>query len=104
MADFTLEHRFTMPKDEARQRLEALGEYLRNKHGLSATWSGDSAHIAGRYLVVSINGTMTVADGVVRFVGKDPGFLWRGKAKDYIEHKLRSYLDPARTLEQLPRR
>jgi len=104
MGDFNLEHRFPMPKDDARARLQALGEYLHNKHGLSVSWSGDSASVSGRYLVVSIEGTMTVAEGIVRFSGKDPGFLFRSKAKEYLEHKLRTYLDPAKTLEQLPRR
>jgi len=104
MADFNLEHRFTVPQDDARARLQALGEYLHNKHGLSVSWSGDAASVSGRYLVVSIEGQMTVGEGVVRFAGKDPGFLWRSKAKDYLEHKLRTYLDPARKLEQLPRR
>ena len=43
MGDFNLEHRFPMPKDDARARLQALGEYLHNKHGLSVSWSGDMA-------------------------------------------------------------
>lgn len=103
MAEFELEYRFTMSKDDARARLQALGDYLHNKHGLSVSWSGDTARVSGRYLVVAIEGTLTVADGVARFSGKDPGFLWRGKARDYLEYKLRSYLDPNRTLDQLPR-
>jgi hypothetical protein len=45
-----------------------------------------------------------VSEGVARFSGKDPGFLWRGKAKDYLEHKLKTYLDPGKPLDQLPRR
>ncbi|MBI5489754.1 MAG: polyhydroxyalkanoic acid system family protein [Deltaproteobacteria bacterium] len=104
MGDLTIEHRFTMPKDDARARLQALGEYLQNKHGLSVSWSGDTANVSGRYLVVSIEGRLTVSEGAARFAGKDPGFLWRGKAKDYLEHKLRTYLDPGKTLNELPRR
>ena len=104
MGDLTLEHRFSMPKDDARARLQALGEYLQNKHGLSVSWSGDTAAVSGRYLVVSIDGRLTVSEGVARFSGKDPGFLWRGKAKDYLEYKLKTYLDPAKSLDQLPRR
>ena len=54
--------------------------------------------------MVSIEGRLTVSEGVATFSGKDPGFLWRGKAKDYLAYKLKTYLDPAKTLEQLPRR
>lgn len=104
MAEFGLEYRFTMSKEDARARLQALGEYLHNKHGLSVSWSGDAAQVAGRYLVVAIEGSLSVGDGVAKFSGKDPGFLWRGKAKDYLEHKLRTYLDASRPLDQLPRR
>jgi hypothetical protein len=104
MSELTLEHRFSMSKDDARARLQALGEYLQNKHGLSVAWSGDAATVSGRYLVVEISGRLTVSEGVARFSGKDPGFLWRGKAKDYLEHKLKTYLDPGKPLDQLPRR
>lgn len=90
---------------DARARIGALGEYLTNKHGIGVTWSDDThARVAGRYLVVSIEGTVTVTPGTVVFEGKDPGLLWRGKAKDYLTAKLRKYLDPSVSLESLPRR
>ena len=40
----------------------------------------------------------------MRFEGKDPGMLWRGKAKDYLAAKLQKYLNPATRLEDLPTR
>ena len=39
----------------------------------------------------------------VRFKGEDPGFLWRKKATEYIEGKLKAYLDPKVTISDLPR-
>lgn len=92
-----------LPHDEARARLKALGDYLQNKHGIKVTWQGDQGHIKGRYMVVSIDGTVSVGESKVVFDGKDPGMLWRKKAKDYLEHKLGRYLDPATTPDQLPR-
>lgn len=92
-----------LPRDEARRRLEALGEYLHNKHGISVRWEGDAARIEGRYLVVSIEGTVRLEEGKVVFDGRDPGLLWRKKARDYLEHKLGRYLDPATSAESLPR-
>ena len=49
---------------------------------------------AGKYLVVKIDGELTLGDGHARFRGEDPGFLWRNRAKDYIQSKLAKYLDP----------
>lgn len=92
-----------LPLDEARRRLKALGEYLWKKHGIGVDWRGDEAEIKGRYLVVNIEGTVSLREGMVSFDGKDPGILWRSKAKDYLSHKLKTYLDPATPFEDLPR-
>lgn len=92
-----------LPRDEARARLKALGDYLHNKHGIAVTWDGDEGRIKGRYLVVAIDGTVSLCEGKVVFDGKDPGMLWRRKAQAYLEHKLGRYLDPATTPDQLPR-
>ena len=96
-------HRLT--QDDARERLKALGDYLQNHHGIAVSWSdADHAKVTGRYLVVAIEGTVSLENGLVVFEGKDPGFLWRAKAKDYLMGKLKKYLDPALSLADLPRR
>jgi len=92
-----------LPVDDAKARLQVLGSYLQNKHGISVVWDGDSAQINGRYLVVAIEGTVSVKPGLVSFDGKDPGMLWRNKAKEYLTHKLSKYLDPAVGLDVLPK-
>ena len=91
-----------LPPDEAKRRLQALGDYLWQKHKIGVDWQGDEAHIKGRYLVVNIEGTVAVRDGMVTFDGKDPGMLWRSKAKDYLSYKLKTYLDPKTPFEDLP--
>jgi hypothetical protein len=85
-------------------RLAALGEYFTNKHGIQVTWSGDSAFVRGKYMVVNIEGSFKLEGEKAVFDGKDPGFLWRGKAKDYLHNKLSVYLDPSKKLEDLARR
>ena len=92
-----------LPIGDARARLEVLGEYLHNRHGIKVTWNGDKARFAGKYLVVKIDGEMSVGPNAVRFKGEDPGFLWRKKATEYIEGKLKAYLDPKVTISDLPR-
>ena len=94
----------SFPPEEAKERLRALGDYLQNKHGIGVTWEGDSARIKGRYMVVAIDGKVAVGPNMVVFDGKDPGMLWRNKARDYLKHKLGKYLDPGTAPDQLPRR
>jgi hypothetical protein len=102
---FELSYAHNLESAEARARLRALGEYLTNKHGLSVVWtSEDQAKISGKYLIVTIEGTLLLEPSKARFSGKDPGMLWRGKAKDYLLHKLEKYLNPATALDALPRR
>lgn len=93
-----------LSREDAKARLEALGEYFQNKHGLSVTWQGDSASVRGKYLVVTIDGSLRFEGDKVVFEGQDPGMLWRGKAKDYLTEKLTKYLEPSRPLADLPRR
>ena len=98
-----IDFQYSLPDPDAKSRLEILGEYLANKHGIKVTWVDDSrARFSGKYLVVRIDGELTVKNGRAQFKGEDPGFLWRNRAKDYIQGKLAKYLDPAAQPAQLP--
>lgn len=99
--DFEYSH--DLGKDDARARLEALGEYLGNRHGIHVNWAGDTGSFNGRYLVVNIQGKLTVHDDRIHVSGKDPGMLWRKKATGYLQKKLATYLNPGTPLESLPR-
>jgi len=88
---------------DARSRLEVLGQYLVNRHGIRVTWLDPSrARFSGKYIVVKIDGELSLGNGHAQFKGEDPGFLWRNKAKDYIHGKLAKYLDPKIALAELP--
>jgi len=94
---------YELSDQDARDRLDILGKYLANKHGIAVTWLEPSkARFAGKYLVVRIEGEITLGNGHARFRGEDPGFLWRGRAKEYIHDKLATYLDPKTPSEKLP--
>ena len=94
---------YSLSDDDARSRLQLLGRYLTNRHGIQVTWLDDArAHFNGKYLVVKIDGELTLGSGHARFKGEDPGFLWRNRAKDYIEKKLAKYLDPGVQAASLP--
>ena len=94
---------YEVPRDEAKTRLEVLGLYLINRHGIQVTWAGETATFNGKYMIVKIQGEMTVDDGVVHVLGKDPGRMWRSKAVEYLKSKLATYLDPSTPVDQLSR-
>lgn len=95
---------FQVPAAEALERMRALGDYFHNRHGMTMRWESDTvAHLAGRYLVIAIEGTFRLGERAVHVDGKDPGFLVRAKATDYLERKIASYLDPATPVDQLER-
>jgi hypothetical protein len=94
---------YELSDQDARGRLDILGKYLANKHGITVTWlDPDKARFAGKYLVVRIEGELTLGNGRAKFRGEDPGFLWRGRAKEYIHDKLATYLDPKNPTDKLP--
>jgi hypothetical protein len=101
--ELTVPH--SLELSDARARLHALADYLSNKYGLTVAWTGeDEANVSGSYMVVTISGNLRLAPANVTFSGKDPGMLWRGKAKDYLVRKLQKYLDPGVAPGDLPRR
>ena len=98
-----IDFQYALSDEEARARLELLGKYLVNRHGIKVTWlDPNRAKFSGKYLVVKIDGELTVGNGQAQFRGEDPGFLWRNRAKDYIQSKLAKYLDPKLMAADLP--
>jgi hypothetical protein len=98
-----IDYPYVLSDQDARIRLDILSTYLANKHGIQVTWvDAAKARFSGKYLVVKIDGELTLGNGRARFKGVDPGMLWRGRAKDYIQGKLAKYLDPKNAVEQLP--
>ncbi|HNS99894.1 MAG TPA: polyhydroxyalkanoic acid system family protein [Polyangiaceae bacterium] len=101
---FRIDHAHSLPLEQAVERIRALGDYLNNKHGIGVTWTGPhTAHVKGNFMVVKIDATVSVETSKVVFDGKDPGMLWRGKAREYLERKMRKYLDPSCPVSELPR-
>ncbi len=98
-----IDFKYAVSDQDAKSRLEILGQYLANKHGIKVLWVDENrARFTGKYLVVRIEGELSLHDGRAIFKGEDPGFLWRNRAKDYIESKLASYLDPNTEQSRLP--
>ena len=97
----TVSHR--LPAEDALARVHALGNYFQNRHGMIMRWESERVgHLAGRYMLITIDGRFSVDDRAVHLDGQDPGFLLRAKATDYLQRKLESYLDPTTPLADLP--
>lgn len=98
-----IDFQYVLSDQEARSRLELLGQYLVNKHGIKVTWGNENkARFSGKYLLVKIEGELSVGNSRAQFKGEDPGFLLRSRAKDYIHSKLAKYLDPKIPIAELP--
>jgi len=94
---------YSLSDDDAKARLEILGRYLTNKHGIKVTWTGpQTATFNGKYLVVKIEGELKIGNGKCSFKGHDPGWPWRKKAEDYVRGKIATYLDPKAVPSELP--
>ena len=65
---------YELSDQDARGRLDILSTYLANKHGIQVTWiDAAKARFSGKYLVVRIDGELTLGNGHARFRGEDPG-------------------------------
>lgn len=99
-----IDFQYVLSDQDAKDRLDVLGQYLHNKHGIKVTWVDEKrARFSGKYLLVKIEGELSLGNSKAQFRGEDPGFLLRARAKDYIQGKLAKYLDPKVTLAELPK-
>ena len=93
----------SIPKDEAKQRVDQLLKYWHGKYGMKTEWSGDSGKIAGKVMGITIEAGFTITDNAIQGEGTDPGMLLRGKAKSYLQEKFSSVLDPKKSLDDVQR-
>ena len=102
-SEMEIDFPYSLSDQDAKSRLDILGQYLQNRHGIQVSWLEPTrAKFTGKYLVVKIDGELKIGNGRAQFKGEDPGFLWRNRAKEYIQSKLAKYLDPSNQLAALP--
>lgn len=96
-----IDRSFTMPIDEAMDRLHALSDYWSQKYGIALTWDGPSGRIKGKVRGVSFDGRIQVEPGRLTADIKAGFLAERLGGKKYVEGKLDDYLNPAHTLAEL---
>lgn len=93
-------HSHTLADDEARQRVVALTDYWSIRYGMTGAWRGERYQIQGKTKGIRFDATFTIAPGRVEVLVKVP-FFARSIGREYVERKLRDYLDPAVSIEAL---
>lgn len=99
MLKFEVPHQLS--KDEALLRAKKLLEHWGTKYGIATKWAGDTAHLDGKVMGITLNGNMTITDNGVVGEATDPGMLLRGKARKYLEEKFAWALDPKHKVDDL---
>ncbi|MGQ0506977.1 MAG: polyhydroxyalkanoic acid system family protein, partial [Myxococcaceae bacterium] len=89
---FSIPHSLPIPK--ALRRVELLTSYWSEKYGVTARWSGQTAELQGHIFGMNLDAHLEVTDTKVGGDVSDPGFLMRGTARNYLQRKFSTYLDP----------
>lgn len=97
MATMKFDVSHSLPKDEAKQRVQKLVDYWGDKYGVKCTWEGEKARVNGKVMGITLDANFEVKEGCVIGEGTDPGMLLRGQAKKYIQGKIDAFLDPAKS-------
>lgn len=100
----TLDEPYSCEDDVALARMHALADYWLAKYQIVTTWSGAKATIRGKVLKVKFDGNIAVENGSVS-AQVEAGFLAEKLGgKKYVQRKVREYLDPSVSLEELQAR
>ncbi len=78
-----IDYPYSLSDQEAWSQLALLGGIPRRaRHGIKVTWvDATRARFSGKYLIVKIDGDLTLGNGHAQFKGEDRAFLWRNRAK-----------------------
>jgi len=91
----------SLPRDEAKKRLEQLLSQWGTKYGVVSNWNGDGASVSGKVMGIQLDASFQISDSGVKGEGTDPGLLLRHQAKQYIQRKFSAVLDPGRSSADL---
>ncbi len=91
----------SLMREDARARLQALGDYWGAHYNVHTEWQGFRARIWGRVLGIRFNGLVSIEKDHVH--GELLRGFWGARlgGRGYLLRKLRVYLDPHHSLEEL---
>ena len=81
-------------RDAARERVAQLLRYWDKRFGLKSEWHGFRVFLTGKVLGIAIRALFEIDDANVVAMAEDPGTVFSGPARRYVDAKLRKYLNP----------
>jgi len=81
-------------RDAARERVTYLLDYWNRRFGVKAFWRGFRVYLSGKVFGIQVKAAFDVGDHQVVAMSADPGRVFRSRASDYVEQKLKKYLSP----------
>ena len=100
----TLDEPYDCADDVALARMHALADYWLAKYKIETRWTGTKASIRGKVLKVKFDGNIAVENGSVSAEVKAGFLAEKLGGKKYVQRKVREYLDPGVSLEELQAR
>jgi hypothetical protein len=98
MGTMKFEVSHSLPRDEARKRVEHLLQHWGTKYGVKSDWAENGARLNGKVMGINLDATFVITDKAIQGEGTDPGILLRGQAKSYLQKKFGAVLDPTKSL------
>ena len=95
-----ISHPHAFPPKEAKQRIEALTTYWSERYAMKGSWSARGYRIRGKSKGIRFDALFQLAERRVDVQVEVP-FFARPIGRDYVQRKLRMYLDPAASLAEL---
>lgn len=80
-------------RTEAATRLSYLLAYWKKRFNIVSEWRGDRVFLSGSVYGIKIQALFTINDSSVVGFAHDPGWPWRGQVQDYVDRKLKKYLN-----------
>jgi hypothetical protein len=84
-------HAFARP--EAAARLSYLLAYWKKRFNVEAEWHGDRVFLTGSVYGIKIQAMFAINESSVVGFAHDPGWPWRGQVQNYVDRKLKKYLN-----------
>lgn len=86
-----VKHRFARP--EAVVRLRYLLAYWKKRFKIESQWSGERVFLSGTVMGIKIQAMFAISDSSIVGFAHDPGWPWRREVQNYVDRKLKKYLD-----------
>ena len=103
MGTMKFEVSHSLPKDEAKKRVEQLLHYWGSKYGVKADWAGDGAKLNGKVMGINLDASFVITDKAVVGRGHRP---WNAAARpgqvlpaEEVRRGARSEQEPGRPQE-----